>query len=132
MPMLDGNIEQGSSDSNGASTIEDRIRHGSLCEESQRSTHDAITTHCHIERLPSELKIKILQFLSHVATLSSLVHASPSYYQVYAANRENILTIVTLSELQSYDIDLLKPWPFVDVQVGQDTFQRLVKPTLIK
>lgn len=75
------------------------------------STSDAL------EALPQELKLKLLHQIPDVVTLSALIHASPTYHELYAALREEILTSTTLKELSARDINLLPPSPFVEVRV---------------
>ena len=52
------------------------------------------------EDLPPELKNQILLDISDLQTLNVIVHASPSYHQVYASQREHILSTVLERELE--------------------------------
>jgi hypothetical protein len=52
------------------------------------------------EDLPYELKNQILLNISDFRTLNATVHASPSYHQVYASQREHILSTVLERELE--------------------------------
>jgi hypothetical protein len=53
-----------------------------------------------LEKLPSELKSQILLDMSDLQTLNALIHASPSYHQVYTSQRINILSKVMERELE--------------------------------
>ena len=73
-----------------------------------------MATNSKLERLPTELKIALLQQMPDINTLSALIHASPIFHAVHLANREDVLTKTTLQELstrkRSINIDeLLKP-----------------------
>jgi len=70
-----------------------------------------------LEALPQELKLSLLHQLPDVATLSALIHASPTYHELYAALHEEIFTSITLKELSARDIKLLPPSPFVEIRV---------------
>lgn len=70
-----------------------------------------------LEALPQELELGLLHQIPDVATLSALIHASPTYHELYAALREEILTSITLKELSARDIELLPPSPFVEIRV---------------
>jgi hypothetical protein len=70
-----------------------------------------------LEALPQELKLNLLDQIPDVATLSALIHASPTYHELYAALREEILTSITLKELFAREIKLLPPSPFVEIRV---------------
>lgn len=85
----------------------------------------------HLDTLPIELQIKILKLLSDVSILYSLVHASPAYHSVYAANREVILTNVTFNELQGRSIDILEPTSFAQVRVWKDKFSLFLQPAIV-
>lgn len=62
------------------------------------------------EDLPSEIKVIILCHLPDVSSLSSIVHASPTYHQAYVGAREEILHAMTTLTLQKSSIGLLDPW----------------------
>ena len=68
-----------------------------------------------LDTLPNELKRLILQAAPDVATLSTLVHSSPSYHAVYLTFRTKCLTEITLRELENRNIDVLTPMSFVEV-----------------
>ena len=70
-----------------------------------------------LEDLPKELKMHLLHHMPNVSTLSALVHASPSYHDVYIALREELFTAATLQELSERNLDILMPCSFVEVQV---------------
>ena len=84
-----------------------------------------------LQALPVELKIKVLKFLPQISTLSNLVHASAAYHRVYAANREAIFTAVTIRELESRDIDILKPTPSAAVLIRKNNLHPLIKPAVL-
>lgn len=54
-----------------------------------------------LEQLPPEIQIIILKRLPNITSLSSLVHASPTYHSTYLDNRQAIFTTITLRTLQS-------------------------------
>lgn len=54
-----------------------------------------------IDTLPPEILILILKLSKNVKTLKAAVHSSPLVHQAYLVAREEILTIVTLHELDS-------------------------------
>ncbi len=59
----------------------------------------------------------VLQSMSDVASLSSLIHASPSYHAVYRAMRNEVVTMVTLQEPESHDLHIQEPMSFVEICV---------------
>lgn len=63
--------------------------------------------------LPTEIKVMILCHMPEVSSLSSTVHASPTYHQAYLGAREEILHKITIQTLQKNNIDLLDPWTAV-------------------
>ena len=67
------------------------------------------------ENFPSEIKVMILCHIPCLLSLSSMVHASPSYYQAYLRAREKILHKITIQTLQRNDIGLLDPWTAIHV-----------------
>ncbi len=85
----------------------------------------------HLDDLPPELRIKLLELLPDISTLSKLVHASPAYHSTYTVNREAILTKVTLQDLEDRDIDLFEPTSFMEVSVRKDKFSHLLKPAIV-
>ena len=52
-----------------------------------------------LESLPTELKLAIFDQLPDISTLLALVRASSAFHNVYYADRERILTRVTLRQL---------------------------------
>ena len=88
-----------------------------------------------LEDLPIEIKVMVLSYMSHLSSLSSIVHASPAYHQAYCGAREEILHAMTIRILQEHDIGLLDPWTAVHaLQSGYNTACRLevVKESLEK
>ena len=63
-----------------------------------------------LEDLPSEIKIMILCQIPQLSSLSSIVHASPTFYQSYCGAREQVLHTLAVRTLQENDIGLLDPW----------------------
>ena len=59
-----------------------------------------------IETLPTELKLEILELVPDLKSMGALVHASPSYHQLYVAERERTLTRLTLADLAERGIEL--------------------------
>lgn len=108
----------------------DQVRHLRIGGEPQESKDNMAALELHLDALPAELKIKILQFLSDFSALSDLVHASPAYHDVYVANREAIWTTITLRELRTRGIDILKPTPFIEVRVRGNRFKGYLQPVL--
>ena len=68
-----------------------------------------------MESLPAELMLQIFDYVNDIPTLAALVHASPSFHKVYAANRAEIFTAVTLRSLEARNILFKEPTSFVDV-----------------
>ena len=64
---------------------------------------------------PSELKCLILQPVPDVATLSALIHSSPTYHAVHRTSRQSCPTQATLHDLQKRNIDVLKPRAYIEV-----------------
>ncbi len=62
-----------------------------------------------LESLLPEVKLHILRAAPDIKTLQSLVKASPDYHAVYAENREDIFTCVTLQQLNRHGINVLQP-----------------------
>lgn len=85
----------------------------------------------HLTSLPPELKIKLLKLSTSVADLSSLIHASPTYHNVYVANREVILSTVTLYELLLKDVDILKDMPFAVFRLHRGVDTAMFKDAVI-
>ena len=52
-----------------------------------------------LEGLPVELKCEILQRLPCLPTLAAIVHASPSFHEIYVARRQPILTEVVSQDI---------------------------------
>ena len=73
-----------------------------------------------LEDLPKELKMHLLHHMPNVSTLSALIHASPSYHDIYVALHEELFTAATLQELSERKIDILMPCSFVEIQVRGD------------
>lgn len=71
--------------------------------------------HPSIEDLPAELKVDILKRLDTVASLRSLVHASPTFHNSYLLAREGIFTAVTLHDLSSRSIDPFQPCAYLEL-----------------
>ena len=71
--------------------------------------------HPSIEDLPTELKVNILKRLDTVASLRSLVHASPTFHNSYLLAREEIFTAVTLQNLSSRSIDPFQPCAYLEL-----------------
>ena len=70
-----------------------------------------------LETIPAEIKHNIFNNLTSIADLSSLVHASASYYRTYHSDntRENVLTDLVLYELGARDVNLFHPVPFLEI-----------------
>lgn len=68
-----------------------------------------------LENVPSEIKVMILCHMPSLSSLSSIVHASPTYYQAYLIAREEILHNITLQTLQRNNIGLLDPWTAIHI-----------------
>ncbi|MCJ1473543.1 hypothetical protein MMC13_002194 [Lambiella insularis] len=68
-------------------------------QEPELMVHDSTRPVLTIEGLPYELKVAILTRLPDLATLSALIHASPSFHQVYAAERVKVLSTVTIRDI---------------------------------
>ena len=60
-----------------------------------------MVTATRLEHLPTEIKIDILYLLSDIATLSAIVHASPTFHNAYTIDREKILTRTTFRQLRA-------------------------------
>ncbi len=69
--------------------------------------HDRATS---LESLPSEIIVMILCHIPEASSLSSIVHASPTYHQAYLGARQEILHNITTQTLQKNNIGLLDPW----------------------
>jgi len=110
--------------------LEDQVRHLRIGGEPQEPKDNMAAIKSHLDGLPAELRIKILQFLSDFSALFNLVHASPAYHDVYVANREAIWTTITLRELRTRGIDILKPTPFIEVRVRENRFKGYLQPVL--
>lgn len=79
-----------------------------------------------LEDLPSEIKVMILCHIPKLASLSSIVHASPAYHQAYLGAREEVLHAITVRTLQKHDIGLLDPWTAVNApQLSYDIPHRV-------
>ncbi|KAF6223136.1 hypothetical protein HO173_013298 [Letharia columbiana] len=79
-----------------------------------------------LEILPSEIRVMILCHMPEVASLSSIVHASPKYHQAYLGAREEILHAITIRTLQKNDIGLLDPWTAIHApQLGYHITHRV-------
>ena len=63
-----------------------------------------------LEDLPSEIKVMILCQIPQLSSLSSIVHASPTFHQAYRGAREEVLHTLVIRTLQKHDIGLLDPW----------------------
>ena len=63
-----------------------------------------------LEDLPSEIKVMILCQIPQLSSISSIVRASPTFYQSYCRAREEILHTLAVRALQENDIGLLDPW----------------------
>jgi len=62
-----------------------------------------------LESLLPEIKLHILRAAPDIKTLQSLIKASPDYHAVYAENREDVFTCVTLRQLNHRGINILQP-----------------------
>ena len=62
-----------------------------------------------MDSLPVELIRMVLFNLSDLATLSAIVHASPRFHSTYLSTREELLTLVTLRELELHNIIIEQP-----------------------
>ena len=89
------------------------------------------TPESHLEKLPTELKIKLMKFSSDPHTLINLFQAFSAYHKVYAANCDAILTSVTFRELEHRSMDILKPTPFAQIRIWQNKNVELLKDTII-
>lgn len=67
------------------------------------------------ETLPPEIKLSVLHAVDDYQTLRALVLASPVYHAIYSTVRDEVLTAVTLSELEKRKIDVLTPVDFAEV-----------------
>ena len=74
-----------------------------------------------MESLPTELMLRIFDYVQELPALSALVHASPSFHEVYAAMRTEIFTAVTLRSLEARDILFTEPigWAEVCLTAGK-------------
>lgn len=127
------NDRDGGSDSEAGGVpleLADHLRHLRIGGEPEESKHNMTATELHLDDLPAELKFKILQTLSDFSALCNLVHASPAYHDVYVANREAVWTTITLRELRTRGIDILKPVPVIEVLVRDNRFVGYVQPVL--
>ena len=68
-----------------------------------------------MESLPIELKLHVFDCVQELPTLSTLVHAFPSFYKIYAANRAEIFTAVTLRSLEARGILFTEPISWAEV-----------------
>ena len=59
-----------------------------------------------LERLPTELRIRILGYISDYASLWSLISASPHYLKVFLGFRNSLLTRITIRELETRGVIL--------------------------
>lgn len=127
------NNRDGGSDSEAGGVpleLADHLRYLRIGGEPGESKNNVAATELHLEDLPAELKIRILQILPDFTALSNLVHASPAYHDVYVANREAIWTTITLRELRTRGIDILKPMPVIEVRVRDNRFKGYLQPVL--
>lgn len=67
------------------------------------------------ERLPAELKLKVLESIEDFPTLHDLSLASRPYYLAYMLDRDTILTRLTIRQLESKDIDIFNAASFVQL-----------------
>lgn len=129
--MTDNDFSDRDSADGGISIeLEDQVRTLRIGGEPQKSRDNITAVEHHLHDLPAELKLKILILLSDFSALSNLVHASPAYHDVYVANREAIWTTITLRELRTRGINILKPMPFIEVRVRENRYKGYVKPVL--
>ena len=75
-----------------------------------QSKHTILVLHPLKISPPPEIKVMILCHMPSLSSLSSIVHASPTYNQAYLGAREKILHNITVRTLQRNDIGLLDPW----------------------
>lgn len=68
-----------------------------------------------LEKVPVEIRIKILLYIIDLRTLSNLIHAVPAYHQAYLSVRNKVLTNVTIHDLAARSIDILHPAPVCEL-----------------
>lgn len=69
----------------------------------------------HLEALPNEAKLMILRQLPDLLTVSSIVHASPAFHQVYRLARVEILTRFTIEHLLDVNEHALERTAFMSI-----------------
>lgn len=84
-----------------------------------------------LEGLPNKLKLWLMKVAPDVATLSALIHASPTYHAVYLSAREECLAKATICDLESRGIDVLTPHTFIEVSIrGNRHFNPVLKQAI--
>lgn len=76
-----------------------------------------------LESLLPEIKLHILRAAPDLKTLQNLVEASPDYHAVYADNREDIFTSVTLRQLNHRGIDILQPMHWARIFLREPIYE---------
>ncbi|KAG7004550.1 hypothetical protein G7Y79_00024g055000 [Physcia stellaris] len=74
-----------------------------------------------LEKVPVEIRIKILSYITDLRTLSNLIHATPVYHQAYSSVRNKVLTNVTIHDLAARSIDILHPAPVCELALKFST-----------
>ena len=67
-----------------------------------------------LEGLPPEIQVIIMSSVSHLETLSNIVHASPVYHQTYINAQEQILHNITVRTLYENNVSTLDAWTAVN------------------
>lgn len=73
-----------------------------------------------LENLPAEIKLMVLCQLCNEETLNNLIKACPVYGHVMAANHEEVLTAVMISQLTERSFDPLGHYDVVEVCLNRD------------
>lgn len=68
-----------------------------------------------LETLPNELKLRILRQLHDLPTVSVIVHASPTFHQVYRLARAETLTRFTIEHLLNVNEHALERADFISI-----------------
>lgn len=87
-----------------------------LQNSDSKETHSSYSST--IEKLPVEIRNKILLYITDSQTLSNLVHAVPTYHQAYLSVRNKILTNVTIHDLAARSIDIIHPTPVCELALN--------------
>lgn len=89
-----------------------------------------VTSSAPLHDLPYELKLEVLESMDCVSDLINLVRASSQYHAVYMANREAILTKVTLRLLEARQVDIFEQMCFAEMKIHANVPIQAVKRAL--